>query len=566
MTEGGSDPRRGSLGAQGGLTRRSLMARGGAAAVLLGGAGAGASQLLQRPSSALGYGSPGARLRNPSVVRSGKGRLDAKLVCTTSRVDMGASRPVWTYTYNHLVPGPTWIVRPGDVMHVRVINKLPELAGHHEFRNRPHDWTTTNLHTHGLHVSPRRNADNIFLAIPPGERQRYRIAIPEDHPAGIFWYHPHRHGGVNQQVRGGMAGMIIVRGDLDRVPEIKAARERVMVLQAIELGKDYRLQEPIPDPSKEEAFYPRSNVLYTINGQLRPKIRIRPGEVQRWRMLNAAGGKFMSLALRDHDFNVIAWDGMTLPEPDPAEVVMLSAGNRVEVLIKGGRPGTYDLVLTPGSSQRPDIPGMPPSADAANRKEVFCRLDGRGAHGAQAHGAHHAALAEEPNEFEPRTIATVEVVGDRQRGMRVPRDLPAFDQRIRKIRRRTRFEYTVERDPDNEFMDFGIDGKPFDPDRRPYRAKLGTAEEWTIVNGVDRKLPRHAHVFHIHVNPFKITAINGRPVREPMWRDTWVLTGGTGDSFTFETNFLDFTGKFVQHCHVLSHEDLGMMAAVKVVR
>ena len=76
----------------------------------------------------------------------------------------------------------------------------------------------------------------------------------------------------------------------------------------------------------------------------------------------------------------------------------------------------------------------------------------------------------------------------------------------------------------------------------------------------------HAHVYHIHVNPFRITEINGRTLSTPLWRDTFVLTKRTGDSITFESNFDDFTGKFVEHCHVIAHEDLGMMGPVEVVR
>jgi FtsP/CotA-like multicopper oxidase with cupredoxin domain len=75
----------------------------------------------------------------------------------------------------------------------------------------------------------------------------------------------------------------------------------------------------------------------------------------------------------------------------------------------------------------------------------------------------------------------------------------------------------------------------------------------------------HAHVFHLHVNPFKITKINGRTLPKPLWRDTFVLTKSTDDSFTFESNFVDYTGKFVEHCHVLAHEDLGMMEAIEVI-
>ncbi|MEA2299667.1 MAG: hypothetical protein QOE44_202 [Solirubrobacteraceae bacterium] len=474
---------------------------------------------------------------------------------------MGAPAPVRTYTYDGVVPGYTWELDPGDTLTVDVINALPRLHAppHHGAMEmtRPHDWTTTNLHTHGLHVSPSGIADNIFRSIAPGQRRRFEIPVPRDHPAGLFWYHPHHHGGVTQQVRGGMAGAIIVRGDLDAVPEVRAAEERLMVLQAIELGPDYELLAPIPNPTKEQAFFPRKNVLYTVNGVLKPKITMYPGEVQRWRMLNAAEGKFMSLALKDHALNVLAWDGLTLGAPEPAELVMMSAGNRVEVLVKAGKPGTYDLVLTPGSSQKPNIPGMPDSATLGlSASEIlYCSL-------APMPGM--PALADQPPELLPRTIATIEVRGSGPE-MRLPGALPAWDPPILPIARQRRVAYTVHRTGMNEFVDFGINNQPFDPARPPYQVKLGTAEEWTIVNECDRKLMDHAHVFHIHVNPFKITRRNGKPLATPLWRDTYVLTKSSGDSFTFESNFVDFTGKFVEHCHVLAHEDLGMMESIEVV-
>ena len=496
-------------------------------------------------------------LRHPGVLRSRHGKLHLKLVCTPATVNMGAPRPVRTYTYDGIVPGYTWELRGGDTLSVDLRNHLPHLPPQpHMTMDRPHHWTTTNLHTHGLHVSPSGIADNIFLEVPPGERQRYEIPVPEDHPAGLFWYHPHHHGGVCQQVRGGMAGLMIVRGDLDRVPEIRAAKERIMVLQSIELGPGYELLDPIPDPSKEQAFFPRKNVLYTVNGTLKPKVTMYPGEVQRWRLLNAAEGKFMSLKLQEHELHVLGWDGLTIPAPEGVELVLLSSGNRVDLLVKAGRPGRYELVLTPGSSQKPNIPGMPASIpESQSRAEFFCRLMATSS---------AAGLQDQPPELQPRPILTLEVRGSGPK-MRLPTSLPAWDPPMLPIARRRRFEFTVSRDPMNEFLSFGIDGKQFEADRQPYRVKLNTAEEWTLVNACDNKLMDHAHVYHVHVNPFKITAINGRRLSTPLWRDTFVLTKRSGDSLTFESNFVDFTGKFVEHCHVLAHEDLGMMAAVEVV-
>lgn len=481
-------------------------------------------------------------LPQPNALKSTDGVLALTLTAAPAVVDMGVPSPVTTYAYDGVVPGYTWDVRPGDTLKIDLINNLPELTGDMTMSmTRPHDWTTTNLHTHGLHVSPSGNSDNVFLEIKPGETQQYEIAIPADHPGGIFWYHPHRHGGVCQQVRAGMAGALIVRGEIDEVPEIVAAKEQVMVLQAIELGDDYQLLDPIPNPSKTQAFFPRTQILYTVNGIMNPKITMYPGEVQRWRLLNAAEGKFMSLQLVGHDLNVLAWDGLTLPAPDAVRGVTMSAGNRVEVLVKAGAAGSYDLVLSPGSSQHPEILAM---------------FDGSGME-ADSMGTTNA-------ELQTRSILTVEVIGSGPE-MALPTTLPAWAPPMLPIARKREFSYSVQREANDEFIDFGVNGFPFDPDREPYQVKLDTAEEWTLINAVDNKLPMHAHGFHIHVNPFKVTAINGDRLDVPLWRDTFALTGTTSDSITFEINFTDFTGVFVEHCHVLAHEDLGMMEAIEVI-
>jgi FtsP/CotA-like multicopper oxidase with cupredoxin domain len=360
-----------------------------------------------------------------------------------------------------------------------------------------------------------------------------------------------------------MAGMIIVRGDLDQVEEVRAAKEQVMVLQAIEVGDDFQLLDPIPDPTKTQAFFPRTYTLYTINGRLNPRIVMRPGEVQRWRMLNAAEGKYLSLRLDAHDFNVLAWDGLTLAAPDRVGVVMLSAGNRVDVLVKAGAPGRYSLILTPGSSQKPRIPGMPDEPIPAINGSLLGTASPVAAPDAMS-DLEEQGLPEIPGELEVRPILTVEVTGESM-DMALPATLPAWDPPMLPITRKRALTYTVQRHPDTEFVSFGINGLPFDPDRPPYQIKRGTAEEWTLTNGVDMKLMDHAHVFHIHTNPFRITKINGNTLATPLWRDTFVLTRTTGDSLTFEASFVDFVGKFVEHCHVVSHEDLGMMESIEVI-
>ncbi|HEY5155216.1 MAG TPA: multicopper oxidase domain-containing protein, partial [Acidimicrobiales bacterium] len=118
----------------------------------------------------------------------------------------------WALTYNGSTPGPTMRVRPGDVLTVTLDNRLD---------------APTNLHTHGLHVSPGGDSDNIFVMVEPGRQHTYRYEIPADHPSGTFWYHPHHHGLVAPQVFGGLAGAIIVEDAIDRLPELTAATSRL---------------------------------------------------------------------------------------------------------------------------------------------------------------------------------------------------------------------------------------------------------------------------------------------------------------------------------------------------
>jgi FtsP/CotA-like multicopper oxidase with cupredoxin domain len=519
------------------MSRRQALQLGLAtgAAGLLPAALTGCTPAAARPGGH--HGSDG--FRQPAVRRSRRRVLDVTLTAVPGVVDIGAARPVTTHTYDGGLPGATWEIDPGDTLRIDLVNDLPPLPpdghegheGHTTDLDRPHEWTSTNLHTHGMHVSPAGDGDNVFVTVEPGGRHHYEIEVPRDHPGGIFWYHPHRHGGVTQQVRGGMAGLIVVRGEIDRVREVRAAAERVMVIQALELDDDFAVASPIPDPSASQAFFPRTQILYPINGVVNPTIRMHPGEVQRWRLLNAAEGKFLGLQLDGHDLHVLAWDGLTLAAPEAVPNAFLSAGNRLEVLVRAGAPGTYQLMASPRSSQHPTTPGLPSPV---------------------------------PAELVTRSIATVVVEG-RGPEMDLPAALPRWDPPILPIARRRVLTYSVQRGPGEEFLDFGVDGSSFDPARPPYQVRLGTAEEWTVVNGVDQRYQEHAHGFHIHVNPFKVTRINGQVLEKPLWRDTFELTGRSGDSFTFESNFVDFTGRYVDHCHVLSHEDLGMMEIVEVI-
>ncbi|MEP7113072.1 MAG: multicopper oxidase domain-containing protein, partial [Ilumatobacteraceae bacterium] len=188
------------------ISRRTALTLGGVGAAFVVAGGAGLAW-VSSTGSGLGALSPaGAELAQPKLIRSANGMLEVMLVAGPSAVVIGGTT-VNALTYNGSLPGPTLFVRPGDTLAVRFANQL----------NDP-----TNLHTHGLHVSPEGSGDNVFRRIDSDTTAEYRYEIPTDHPPGVFWYHPHHHGMAAEQVFGGLYGAIVV----DDTAQIPATTER----------------------------------------------------------------------------------------------------------------------------------------------------------------------------------------------------------------------------------------------------------------------------------------------------------------------------------------------------
>lgn len=466
-------------------------------------------------------------LIQPRVRRSVGGVLETNLdVGFTPNVISGQEGPVnvFTRTYEGSIPGPTFRVRAGDVMNIRLINNLPP-------NNDPqpvnvymsHRINSTNLHTHGMHVSPSGNADNVLLRIDPGEAFDYSIPIPLNQYAGTFWYHPHKHGSVTTQFQGGMSGTIIVEGLVDDVPEIAAARDLVLVFQELQLNDEGEVENPDITATSIADVYPKDQTLLTVNGQLKPVLRARPGEVVRLRCVNATIGTFYPLALDDHELYLIANDGITLSEVETSDTVFIGPGNRADILVKAGAPGTYTL---------------------------------RGLEYARS-----ATIVRD--EVDLMTL----IVEGSPMDMGLPTSLPAplapiTDDEITGTREIVfdtvnstgRFPpgYTVN-------IAFTIDGGLYNEHVVNQIVQLNAVEEWTIINNATED-----HNFHIHTNPFEVVARNGETLDKPVWYDT-IRIPRNGGSVTMRSRFVDFTGEYVLHCHILDHEDLGMMQNVEVV-
>lgn len=460
-------------------------------------------------------------LANPPELQSEDGQLRAKLWMDITQIQLPTG-PAKLRIFNGSVPGPTLRVSPGDVLEVAFENRMPPNPDDDPtLVNTPNRFNTTNVHYHGFHVSPRGNSDNVYLQIEPGQRFNYIVKIPEDHPAGNYWYHPHRHGSVAAQVASGAAGMAVVRGTLDDVPEIKEAVERIMVLQAPIPGLDGILTSanPIWPLDAERNFL--------INGQYKPRIYMREGEVQHWRMLHAADAQFFPFRLDGLSLHEVGRDGNPLKKAFETDEVHIAPGNRVNVLVKAEKAGSYTL-------RRPAFNQGKASLPAIDLAEVIVL----------------------PKD-DPRVADGVPF------GRAIPQgDLPAnkiltpiTDGEISKKRKMILGVAEVK----GFFHDteFTINGKPFDPKRDDVVAKVGTAEEWTFINATP-----FPHPIHIHVNPFQVTDVNGKAIPDRPWHDTYpVPAAGT---MTMRTRFTDFHGRYVMHCHILPHEDTGMMINVNI--
>jgi FtsP/CotA-like multicopper oxidase with cupredoxin domain len=378
---------------------------------------------------------------------------------------------------------------------------------------------TTNLHTHGLQVSPAGNADNPLIDLAPGEACEYVIPIPKDNPPGFDWYHPHRHGSTSKQTWAGMAGAIVVEGGLDEVPEIAAAVDRVMVLQELWVDDQGRVPAGVPIPAVGMIQFTTvqavpTDFLFTVNGVVQPAIPARPGEVQRWRLVNAAPHHFFLLRLDGHAFYQVAQDGIALPRVRPVQEILLAPGNRVEVLVKAGAQGEYRFRAGQYDQGHPG--GAMPEVQ----------------------------------------LGTLRVAGAR-REMALPRGpLPTIPGPGEPTRTRTiSFKGDILTAP----VSFTLDGRPFNPAVPSQRVTVGTVEDWVLVNE-----DLFQHPFHIHVNPFQVVEINGAPVAEPTWWDTFVLPAHS----TVRVRMFfrpDVIGTTVYHCHILPHEDNGMIATFELL-
>ena len=492
---------------------------------------------------------PAALATSPSVFTSANGLLELDLEASYQTINIDG-KPAKLMAYNGQVPGPRLEARPGDTVRIRFTNNLPE---------------PTNIHYHGLNISHSGNADNVFLSIEPGETLAYEFTLPEDHPAGTFWYHPHRHGYVADQVFAGLSGFFVVRGDLDEIPEVKAATEEFIAL------KDFQLDEEgnIASPDRMAQMMGREGALVTASGQVAPKvvpdISFPENGLLRLRLLNASIARFYRLQIEQHSMHLIATDGGALSTPVEVQELLLVPGERAEVLIRADQAaGSYRLLNLPynrggmGMMGNGAMGGMDMKNGGMDMGNGHS-MKNMGQNAAQNTGQNTSQSMESaPSESgDAMPLATLVYNSSVSELPSLPAQLIAVEalpaaQNTRRLDLSMQMSFS-------RGMAFTINGKTYSEDRTDIQVPLGTVEEWEIANIDADKMD---HPFHLHAAPFQVVSRSGKPEPYAAWKDTVLVRGG--ETLRIRVHFKDFPSKSVYHCHVLDHEELGMMGVIDV--
>jgi suppressor of ftsI len=431
-----------------------------------------------------------------------------------------------SFFFNGQPNAPTLRLSPGDQLKITYVNDLPAKPPEECLAGPCMDMT--NLHFHGLTVSPDAPQDDVLdMMAMPGQSLHYTVQIPKNHPPGLYWYHTHPHGESYRQTLDGMSGALVIEGIESYFPALAGLPERVLIVRGRSIVNDPRsvdLKHRVELRSDVCGAEPETpEEIFTLNGAVRPQIDIAPGERQLWRLVNAAADRYLDVQLEGATFEIVAMDGMPIALHDPNHPtrivghVLLPPAGRLEAIVAGPAAGTPRHLISGCVDTGPD--GDP------NPAMVLADIVPR-----------------------PAAPSTEKVLQSPRKPDLKNLDLAAEEKAP------PRFIVTFTEDKQG----FYINGEKFTPDADPMvRAKVGSFQHWRIVNATGELHPMHIHQVH-----FLAYAENDQPIASAVWLDTVnVPFGGSVDVI------MDFTdpvirGMSVFHCHLLNHEDKGMMAKI----
>jgi FtsP/CotA-like multicopper oxidase with cupredoxin domain len=529
----------------------------------------------------------GSTVPEPRDLRSSGGVLRVDLSIRSYLTANGSMR--YCYLLADGSQSPTLRLHPGDLLDLHLVNKLTEPPdsmarsmhmdvslghpGHDACRSGAMSATATNLHFHGLTVPAKCHQDEVLeTAIQPSDSPfEYKFRIPPHEPPGLYWYHPHIHGFSSQQVMGGASGALIIEGIERAVPELAGLPERVLVI------RDQDLLNPDAPPSRSEPVVPKNlldrdgDAANNGTGFGKPAkdlsvnfvpvpypnyppatIRLKPGERQLWRVLNASAITYLNLAVMfqhaPQQLGLVAIDGVPMNWRGGAgsaitwvDHIGVPPGARVEFVMRGPPLGVPALLVTRTVDTGQGGENDPNRALAA----LTAATDA-------------APLPTLPLQAAPLTAPRLPWLGDSQ------------PVRTRKLYFSEKLENPKDPNSATTFY-ITVDGQTpsvFDPAKPTPNiiVRQGDIEDWVIENRTTE-----LHAFHIHQLHFALMAWNGVAVNEPFLRDTVNVPYFSDKMLQYPSVRIrmdfrdpDTVGTFVYHCHLLEHEDAGMMGVIRV--
>ena len=426
-----------------------------------------------------------------------------------------------TMGVNGNILGPTLIMQKNDFVDITVNNNLND---------------TTTIHWHGMHVSAA-NDGGPHTTIAPGASWNPQFTIMDK--AGTYWYHPHLHEKTNKHVSLGIAGFIIVQDDdeaaLD-LPRTYGVDDFPLVIQT----KDFDAEKEIVVPSN-------SDDVLMVNATIDPTLDV-PAQVIRLRLLNGSSMRVFNLGLSDNGtFYQIGSDGGLLSEPLPLTRLQMAPGERAEILIDFGEKEGQTATLMSYASELQD--GIYGATNAGIMSMMT--LDGykpNAMNGTNFDIIEFNVIAQSTDPVTTIPVTLVEV-----------NPIPEGEANITR-----NLNFTPEfMGPDQLNGRFFINGTTFDMDVINYNIPLNNTEIWSITNqsGI-------AHPFHIHDVQFFVLDRDGNPPPESEQGRKDVILIKPQETVRFITKFEDFANDpvpYMFHCHMLIHEDEGMMLQFKVV-
>jgi bilirubin oxidase len=420
--------------------------------------------------------------------------VEVNLTAAVTKLSLQPGVTSEVFAYNGHVPGPTLDVREGDLVIIHFKNNLPE---------------ATTVHWHGIHL-PFESDGSPFHPIQPGESHDYVFTVRSG-SAGTYWYHPHPDRRTGFAIGKGLFGAIVVHAANDPLP---AMNEKLLILSDNRFLNDGTID--FPDPASHHGGIDEENgregpVLF-VNGQVMPTISIRSGEIQRWRVINSSAGRIFRIALAGQTMLQVGTDGGLFEKPVEVRELILATGERAELLVKGGAPGTR--VLLQNLPYDRYSPHTRPTDWSVTRDLLTVET------------------SNEPPIMSASIPASLHKV------------IPLDTTKVTAVR-------TI------VFGQGIINGHTMDMTRVDVSTRVGATEIWQIVNivGMD-------HPFHLHGFQFQVLDRDG--VKEPYlaWKD--MLNIPRHSTARIIVRYDDYPGKWMFHCHILDHEDHGMMGVLEV--